>query len=63
MMVLITMSLIFSHIRVVLIPLEPRYCHKAFKALKTQKHNVLELVNTEFHLYKHFLPLYFTAAF
>lgn len=34
MMVLITMSLIFSQIRVVLTPLEPRYSHKAFKALE-----------------------------
>lgn len=34
-MVLITMSLIFSQIRVVLTPFEPRYCHKAFRALKT----------------------------
>lgn len=40
MMVLITMSLIFSHIKVVLIPLEPRYCHKAFKALKTHKDTI-----------------------
>lgn len=34
MMVLITISLIFSQIRVVLTPLAPRYCHKAFKALE-----------------------------
>lgn len=39
-MVLITMSLIFSQIRVVLTPLEPRYCHKAFKALKTPTHTL-----------------------
>lgn len=36
MMVLTTMSFIFSQIRVVLTPLEPRYSHKAFKALKKQ---------------------------
>lgn len=36
MTVLTTMSLIFSQIRVVLTPLDPRYSHKAFKALKEQ---------------------------
>lgn len=35
--VLMTMSLIFSQITVVLTPLEPRYCHKAFRVLKIQK--------------------------
>ena len=43
MMVLITMSLIFSQIEVVLTPLEPRNFHKAFKALKTQKQDLLRV--------------------
>lgn len=38
MMVLITMSFIFSQIRVVLTPLAPRYCHKAFRALRGDTH-------------------------
>jgi len=33
MMVLMTISLIFSQMRVVLIPWQPKYCHSAFKAL------------------------------
>lgn len=46
MMVLMTISLIFSQIREVMIPFESRYCHSAFSALQATKFKLLFVTTT-----------------